>query len=160
MKTNDPFGTSLRRMLADPYRQSRAHLDLAGGVLNHGALIKSMLDQTDWSSRIIRDLRCDPFRGTIKNLAERVRDNDGFRLTARAIQEAHRHRELTVKALAGTDLLNQRRLAASVLDTGILRTVEMFAKNENSIAAAITAAQRQDSLLVQTQLESTGVTLR
>lgn len=146
MNSNNPFGTRSAETIANFYRQSRMQADIVSGMSNHGANIQRLLDQTSFASQVLRDLRKDPFRDTISALTKRARDMDGMSATMRAIEDAQRHRDLTVKALAGGDLFRQRKLAIEALDTGILRTAEIFARNQSAIAAAVAGTRRYDEM--------------
>ena len=94
----------------------------------------------------MRDLQKDLIRDTFSSLAKRAREMDGLASTVRAIEEAQRARDLTVKMLAGNDLFDRRKLAATALDLGILRTAETISRNQNAIAAAIAGAHAHDEI--------------
>jgi len=147
MSSNNPFGQP--PSIVDLYRQTRPALELARGSISHADNLKQLVDQLDGPLKAFRELPVNPYRDTVDVMLRRIRDEDGWRSTARAIEDAARQRELTLQAVAGIGALQERqRLAVTTFGSGILRTVELLGRNRDTIASAIAAVRAQDEIAV------------
>jgi hypothetical protein len=145
MNSNNPFG--LPPSIIDLHRQTRPALEAARSAFSHADNLKQLMDQMDGPLTAIRDLQTDPYRDTMSMMVMRMRDEDGWRSTARAIEDASKQRELTLQAVAGISAMQDRqRLALTAFDSGILRTAELLGRNGDTIASAIAAVRAQDEI--------------
>lgn len=145
MPSNNPFGQALS--IVDLYRQTRPALELARESIGHAGNLKRLMDELDGPLKAFRALTADPYRDTIDLMLKRIRDEEGWRSTLRAVEESRRQRELALQTVTGlAPLLEQQRLAATAFDTGIVRTAELLGRNRDTIASAIAAVRAQDEI--------------
>lgn len=145
MSRNNPFNQP--PSIFDLYRQSESALETTRRTFGHADNLKRLMDQLDGPLKTIRALPADPYRDVTDMMLKRIRDEDGWRSTMRAIEEATRQRDLTLRAATGFSALQeQQRLAATAFDSGILRTAELIGRNRDTIATAIAAVRAQEEI--------------
>lgn len=145
MPSNNPFGQPLS--IVDLYRQTRPALELARESIGHADNLKRLMGELDGPLKAFWALPAGPYSNTVDLMLKRVRDEEGWRSTLRAVEESRLQRELALQTVTGFGpLLEQQRLAATALDTGIVRTAELLGRNSNTIASAIAAVRAQDEI--------------
>jgi CHAD domain-containing protein len=108
----------------DQYLRQSKLIELAkGGSFTQAAGIITASDWIDGSG-VLRHMRSDPVQGAVSQLLDRFRAYDGFASMVRAIDEAHRSRDIALKGLgrptscvSGTPHLPHTRPASGARQT-------------------------------------------
>ncbi len=139
--THDPFRLKFLDTMSEVVRQKKTVELAAQGAFGQTDSIKRMMEQIEAPGGILRHLRTDPHQDTVSQLHKLLRNQDGWSSTMRAIEEAHRQRDLVLQGRNATDLLRQRERTLSVYLAGIGRTAELIHCNRDLLAEAATASR-------------------